>query len=155
MREAGRDWYIARNQSGIRGWAHHSWLDFGDMKPHADPGCAYRRFESDMRRILIPGQLQSFPSVPNYMDSCTKSICAQLVQDTALGMCIHNLQVLLEGSERYSYEWLKEERNVRHPDKFARFCQPQHKERLKVTAQELFVMYGTLMDKCGAGNAGP
>ena len=43
---------------------------------------------------------------------------------------------------------MKEERIVWHPDKFARYCHTDHKEELKTYAQEMFVLYGVLMDMC-------
>ena len=88
------------------------------------------------------------------MNSCIISACEPPRDDTQLGICIHDLQTLLEGSGCYSYEWLKEERNVWHPDKFARYCHPDHKEQLKVLAQEVFVLYGILMNKCSQHEEG-
>jgi methylenetetrahydrofolate dehydrogenase (NADP+)/methenyltetrahydrofolate cyclohydrolase/formyltetrahydrofolate synthetase len=154
IRDCGRDWYIVSNHKGIRGFAHHSWLDFGLAKPFTDPQRAYARFEKDMRQFLIPGQLRSFPPVLNYMNVCSEDVCLTGKQNATPRLCIHNLEKLLQASGTYSYEWLKEERNVWHPDKFGRFCHPDHKEELKLEAQELFVMYGVLMDKCRAEKRG-
>jgi methylenetetrahydrofolate dehydrogenase (NADP+)/methenyltetrahydrofolate cyclohydrolase/formyltetrahydrofolate synthetase len=55
------------------------------------------------------------------------------------------LEVLLRGSGRYSYAWLKEERNIWHPDRFSRFCQADFVDQLKVKAEQMFVLYGVLM----------
>ena len=57
---------------------------------------------------------------------------------------------LLQASGKYSYEWLKEERNLWHPDRFARFVHPDHMERLTLMAEQMFVMYGILMEACKA-----
>ena len=154
IRDCGRDWYIARNHKNMRGYIHHSWLDFGLAKPFADAQRAYARFKQDMRQFLIPGQLRSFPPVLNYLSVCSEETCLVDEKNARPRLCIHNLKKLLQASEQYSYEWLKEERNVWHPDKFGRFCHPDYKEQLKLEAQELFVMYGVLMDKCRAGNCG-
>ena len=142
--EKGNNWYIAEGRGGIKGWVHGTWLDFCGSKVHKDPQSTYAQFQNDMRKLLVPGQLREFPPLQEHMSSC--SIAACLRGGTQLGICVHDLQTLLEGSGCYSYEWLKEERIVWHPDKFARYCHPDHKERLKASAQEVFVLYGVLMD---------
>lgn len=85
----------------------------------------------------------------SYVHDCTKVECKPQKQDESLlGICVHDLLALLEGSGRFSYEWLKEGRNLWHPDRFAQFCKPEEAERLKPMAEEMFVMYGILMDEC-------
>jgi methylenetetrahydrofolate dehydrogenase (NADP+)/methenyltetrahydrofolate cyclohydrolase/formyltetrahydrofolate synthetase len=148
LQDAGRDWYIVEGRGGVKGWMHGSWMDRGGSKVHRDPWSTYAQFQKDMRKLLVPGQLREFPRIGEYMQACTNTACEPLRSGTQLGICVHDLQTLLEGSGCYSYEWLKEERNVWHPDKFARYCRPEHKDRLKTSAQEVFVLYGVLMDMC-------
>ncbi|KAJ4337780.1 hypothetical protein N0V95_008238 [Ascochyta clinopodiicola] len=144
----GRDWFIAEGQRGVKGWVHGSWLDSHDSKEHRDPRSTYLQFQEDMRRLLVPGQMREFPAFHAYTNTCTNAACAPLKSNTQLGICVHDLQTLLMGSERYSYAWLKEERNVWHPDRFARFCDVERRDRLKEEAREVFVLYGVLMDMC-------
>lgn len=147
LRDMGRDWYFAKGKRNTEGWIHASWLEFSDRKLHTDPMSAYAKFEHDVHKMLVPGQLSSFPAMSSYMDSCTKPECSLLKGKlAALGICVHDLTMLLEGSGSYSYKWLKEGRNVWHPDRFARFCRPEHAERLKALAEEMFVLYGLLME---------
>jgi hypothetical protein len=144
----GRDWFIAGGRRNVRGWIHGTWLEFCGSGVHQDPQSTYTLFQQDMRKLLVPGQLREFPPLREYMGSCSDAACQPLRGCTKLGICSHDLQTLLEGSGCYSYAWLKEERNVWHPDKFAMYCDPEHKERLKESAQEVFVLYGVLMDMC-------
>ena len=149
LRDMGRDWYVVRGRNGIKGWVHGSWLDFGDRKLHVDPKSAYTQFQEDLQKLLVAGPLCTFPAMASYIDACTNADCQLLKEDVAsLGICLHDLMILLEGSGRYSYEWLKEERNLWHPDRFARFCHADHTDRLKLLAEQMFVLYGILMDRC-------
>ncbi|KAH7383835.1 hypothetical protein BKA66DRAFT_529275 [Pyrenochaeta sp. MPI-SDFR-AT-0127] len=151
LRDMGRDWLIVLGRKNIKGWVHRSWLDFGDCKLHKNPKSAYKQFQEDLQKLLVPGHMCSFPRMALYIDVCSKRQCQAFKEDvSSLGICVHDLNVLLNGSDRYSYEWLKEERNVWHPDRFARFCQPEHTERLKPMAEQMFVFYGILMDACEA-----
>ncbi|KAJ4372999.1 hypothetical protein N0V83_003290 [Neocucurbitaria cava] len=151
LKDMGRDWYIVSSKKGTKGWVHGSWLDFGDRKLHADPKSAYNQFREDLQKLLVPGQLCKFPAMASYIDACTRVECQLLKEDVgSVGICLHDLMVLLEGSGRYSYELLKEERNVWHPDRFVRFCHADHVDRLKPMAEEMFVLYGILMDRCKA-----
>jgi hypothetical protein len=147
-KDKGNDWYIVETERGAKGYAHGSWLAFYGNRALRDPGGTYAQFQADMRALLIPSQLRVFPSLREYMLDCTNAACEQLKSTSQLGICVHDLQTLLEGSGRYCYEWLKEERIVWHPDKFARYCHTDHKEELKTYAQEMFVLYGVLMDMC-------
>ncbi|KAJ4309702.1 hypothetical protein N0V94_008800 [Neodidymelliopsis sp. IMI 364377] len=146
--DMGRNWFIAEGRRDVRGWVHGTWLEFCGSKVHQDPQSTYTLFQQDMRKLLVPGQLREFPALREYTGNCSDAACQPLKGCTQLGICCHDLQTLLEGSGCYSYAWLKEERNVWHPDKFARYCDPEHKERLKESAQEVFVLYGVLMDMC-------
>ena len=144
----GRSWYIVEGRGGVKGWVHGTWLEFCGSKVYKEPRSTYIQFQEDMRKLLIPDQLREFPPLHEYTSVCSNDACEPLKGGSQLGICIHDLQTLLEGSGCYSCEWLKEERNVWHPDKFARYCHPSHKEQLKASAQEVFVLYGVLMDMC-------
>lgn len=145
----GRNWHIAVIKRGVRGWVHGSWLEFGDGKVHTDSKAAYAQFMEDLERLLIPGEMRDFPMMTSYVNECARDECRLQKQDAcSLGICIHDLFVLLQGSGKVSYEWLKEGRNLWHPDRFARFCEPEQAERLKPMAEQMFVMYGVLMENC-------
>lgn len=146
LQDMGRGWYLAVGRKGVKGWVHQDWLDFGDYKLHANPQSAYVRFEDDLKKMLVPGQLAELPSMASYICSCTKAVCQQLKEESDLGICAHDLLLLLQGCSSYSREWLKEKRNIWHPDRFARFCNAEHVERLKAMAQQMFVLYGILME---------
>ena len=149
VRDMGRDWFAVIDGTGMKGWVHGSWLAFGDHTVHRDSKAAYDRFVGDLGDLLRPGQLQDFPTMTKYVDECTRAGCQPLKEDVSgLGICTHDLLVLLQASGKYSYGWLKEERNVWHPDRYARFCHPDHVERLRLQAEQMFVMYGILMEDC-------
>lgn len=140
----GNKWFIVSNSRGIKGWAHSSWLSFR-FNHHADPGEAYSRYVEDMESCLKPGQLRSFPEMSRYMDSCAEEACKPMKQEY-LGICSHDLARLLRGSGHYTRESLKEERNKWHPDKFARFCHPESRDKLRKKAEAVFVLHGVLID---------
>jgi hypothetical protein len=148
--DLGKNWHIAENGLGMKGWVHGTWFAFCGSRVQKDPYSTLTRFQEDMRKLLVPGQLRDFPPLLDYMGECVNAACQPLktTTTTQIGMCVHNLHTLLEGSGHYSYDWLKEERNVWHPDQFARYCHPSCKEQLKTHAQEVFVLYGVLMDMC-------
>lgn len=139
---------MAEDGRRIKGWVHGTWLAFCGSRVHEDPRNTYTQFQEDMQKLLVPGQLRSFPSLRDYMIECENAACQPMKTTTQTGICVHELHTLLDGSGRYSFDWLKEERNVWHPEKFARYCHPSHKEHLKASAQEVFVLYGVLMDTC-------
>jgi methylenetetrahydrofolate dehydrogenase (NADP+)/methenyltetrahydrofolate cyclohydrolase/formyltetrahydrofolate synthetase len=147
MKDAGRNWYIVSGRTGVTGYCHSSWLDFGDGHHHEDPKTAYVRFLKDIQEVLVSGNLREFPAMPSYIDTCTKPECQQVKEDEAsVGICVHDLMVLLGGSGCYSHEWLKESRNMWHPDRFSRYCVPAVADQLKAKAQQMFVLYGLLME---------
>ncbi|KAJ4991584.1 hypothetical protein SVAN01_02965 [Stagonosporopsis vannaccii] len=146
--DRGGHWFVVEVHGGMVGWAHGSRLAFCGTKMHKDPRGTYLQFQEDVRKLLVPGQLREFPPLSEYMDVCSNAACKPAKGSSQLGICVHDLQALLEGSSCYCYEWLKEERNMWHPDRFARFCHTDHREELKTSAQEVFVMYGVLMDMC-------
>jgi hypothetical protein len=147
IRDMGRNWYVVMDRRGRKGWVHGSWLNFGNRKVHANAKAAYRQFKDDIDQMLISGQLRTFPPMSTYVDTCTRPGCRSLKDNPArLGICVHDLAILLEGSGACSYGWLKAERNVWHPDRFARFCRREHADHLKSLAEQMFVMYGKLME---------
>ncbi|KAF1937632.1 hypothetical protein EJ02DRAFT_356414 [Clathrospora elynae] len=152
LQDMGRNWYVVLNGEDINGWIHRSWLVFDNREPMTKPKDAkdaYTQFEQDVQKLLVPGQLREFPTMTDYMDACTKRYCQLLKEDvSSLGICAHDLLLLLEGSDNFSYGWIKEGRNMWHPDRFARFCHAEHAERLKPMAGQMFVLYGILMEAC-------
>jgi methylenetetrahydrofolate dehydrogenase (NADP+)/methenyltetrahydrofolate cyclohydrolase/formyltetrahydrofolate synthetase len=147
LQDRGRDWLVVADTKGKIGFTHRSWLDFSGRQLRLNPLAAWNRFAEDASKIVQYGNLSEFPQLKKYMDTCTKAECMAVKENaSSLGICAHDLRVLLEGSGCYAYEWVKNGRNMWHPDRFARHCMPEHAERLKVKAQELFVLYGTLME---------
>jgi methylenetetrahydrofolate dehydrogenase (NADP+)/methenyltetrahydrofolate cyclohydrolase/formyltetrahydrofolate synthetase len=150
LQSAGGDWHIVVDQKGMKGYAHSSWLDFTNRlhhQPLEKPEGAWRRYSDDVKK-MVSGPVSNFLDMTDYVNDCTRAGC-QLVKDSesSLGICAHDLRVLLGGSGCYCLEWLKEDRNKWHPDRFARLCAPQHAGLLKVKAQQLFVLYGILMEE--------
>jgi hypothetical protein len=147
FRDMGHDWYVAMDRKGSKGWVHGSWLNFGNRMVHANAKDAYKEFREYVEKMLISGQLRAFPLMSSYIDACIRPGCRSLKEDPArLGICVHDLAILLEGAGAPSYDWLKAGRNVWHPDRFARFCRPAHADCLKRLAEQMFVMYGELME---------
>ncbi|KAH8723434.1 hypothetical protein GQ44DRAFT_313788 [Phaeosphaeriaceae sp. PMI808] len=147
LSDKGREWYIGVNQKGVKGWIHGSWLDFSDNRVTKDFRSAWNRFNKDLGKLFDSGPLRAFPSMAQYVDVCTKAECKSCKEDSSLlGICVHDLQVLLEGSGSYSSEWIKEVRNRFHPDRFARYCMPEHVVHVRSRAEHLFVLCGLLME---------
>ncbi|KAJ4350046.1 uncharacterized protein N0V89_008667 [Didymosphaeria variabile] len=143
----GNDWFFVENRRGENGWVHKAWLDFQQMIPHVDPQEAYTQFTVDVEKMLKAGNICSFPDLSRYMSACTKDACSPLKKDThCLGICIHDLHELMCGSGEYDLDRLKMERHKWHPDKFARYCHPDHRDTLREKAQAVFVLFGVLMD---------
>lgn len=143
----GKDWFIVENKGKEKGWAHRAWLDFQTMRKHIDRREAYARFTVDIEKLLKGGNICSFPDLSRYVDTCVKDACRPLKKDVdCLGICLHDLHELMQGSDNYNLETLKMERNKWHPDKFARFCHPDHREASREKAQAFFVLFGVLMD---------
>jgi methylenetetrahydrofolate dehydrogenase (NADP+)/methenyltetrahydrofolate cyclohydrolase/formyltetrahydrofolate synthetase len=148
LQEMGNNWFVVEGRKGTKGWVHGSWLEFSNDRPQQDAKTAYQQFSNEVQKMLVPGQLRVFPSLAGYVDSCTSADCRPVKDDGSLtGFCVHDLETLLRGSECYAQAWLKEQRNVWHPDRFARFCEPAHAGQLKIKAEQLFVLYGVLMQQ--------
>ncbi|KAF2707959.1 hypothetical protein K504DRAFT_383596 [Pleomassaria siparia CBS 279.74] len=142
----GRGWYVVMNMNDIKGWVHEIWLDF-NVNAHVDPREAYELFQVETEALLIPGTLRVFPVLSRYMNVCAEVGCKLVKQDAGgIGICAHDLERLLRGSGTYTVDFLKVQRNIWHPDKFARFCHPTSREVLQTKAGSLFVLFGILID---------
>ena len=147
LKHMGNDWFLAENRRNQRGWVHKTLLDFQEITPHADPREAYARFSADMDKLMKVGNIRSFPNLANYMNSCAKAGCSTLKKDPQrLSICVHDLHELMRGVGVYTLDTLKAERNKWHPDRFARYCHPDHRDVLTEKAQALFVLFGVIMD---------
>ena len=147
VRDMGRDWYVVVGKKDIEGWVHGSWLDFSERRFLEDPKTVWLRFNDDVEKMLSSVPLSSFPTMADYVDACTRDECMPLKGDgSSLGICAHDLQVLLEGHGGYCFEWVKTARNMWHPDRFARHCMPEYAESLKAKAEQLFVLHGVVME---------
>jgi hypothetical protein len=141
LKYMGNDWFFVEDRRKQNGWVHGAWLDFQQMIPHVDPREAYARFTVDVEKMLKAGNIRTFPVLSRYMNACAKEVCSPLKKDThCLGICIHDLHELMHGSGDYCLDTLKLERNKWHPDRFARYCHPEHREFLREKAQVLFVL---------------
>lgn len=148
LKEADRNWFVAVDPKGRKGFIHGTYLDLSERKKDTEPQAAWQKFDKDTDELFNSRAITDFPNMRGYMDVCTSHACQAVKQDQSLlGICSHDLEELLRGSGEYSLDWLKNERNMWHPDRFARFCMPEHAERLKVKAQEMFVLYGILMEQ--------
>lgn len=145
IKDMGNDWYMAENRDGVLGWVHGSMIDFGRDRMHMEPRTAYTHFVADVGKLLRAGGLRVFPNLSNYMNACTRDACQD--KGEGPGICIHDLYTLLQGSGKYTLEFLKSERNKWHPDRFARYCDPAHRAGLVKKAQALFVLFGVLMER--------
>jgi hypothetical protein len=145
LEDGGNNWFIAMRGDGKKGYVHATWLDFQDLRPHADPREAYARWTADTEKWLHSRAVRDFLSPSSYMNICMKEPCKPMKQE-GVGICVHDLHELLRGSGQYSLDFLWTQRNRYHPDKFARYCHPDNREELKAKAEGLFVLFGVLMD---------
>lgn len=98
--------------------------------------------------MLNAGNIRAFPDLGRYVNTCSQDSCsARKTAPPDLGICYHDLHELMRGSGNYSMDTLKAERVKWHPDRFVRYCHPDHREALKEKAQAFFVMFGVLMEK--------
>ena len=147
LKYMGNDWFLAENRRNDKGWVHRAWLDFQEMVPHVEPRQAYARFTADVDKLMKAGNIRSFPKLANYMNACAKVACNTLKKDPQqLSICVHDLHELMRGAGEYTLDTLKAERNKWHPDKFGRYCHPDHRDMLSEKAQALFVLFGVMMD---------
>ncbi|KAF2998180.1 hypothetical protein E8E13_003779 [Curvularia kusanoi] len=144
-KDVGNDWYSVETE-GVEGYAHGSYLAFIGQSAHKDSCKMFSRFQAFVD-TLATQQLRKFPSLREFVHDCEAAACKHMKSTSPIDICLHELRALLEGSSDYSYQWLKEDRIKWHPDKFARFCHAEHVNELKSCAQELFVLYGVLIDE--------
>lgn len=145
LRDMGKNWFIAQNSKGEKGWVHRTHLTFDLVKKEASQ--MYPQWKVDMEKLFEAGDMRSFPDLAWYTDACKLEVCQSWKKEGPLGICAHDLKKLLFGSGVYSLEYLKTERVKWHPDKFSRFCHADHREELKPRAEALFVLFGTLIDE--------
>jgi methylenetetrahydrofolate dehydrogenase (NADP+)/methenyltetrahydrofolate cyclohydrolase/formyltetrahydrofolate synthetase len=145
------NWHIVADEKGRKRYAHSSWLDFADRRLHRAPENAkavWSRYSEDVRKMLDSTPISTFISMTDYVDVCTKTGCKATKEDQyLLGICVHDLKVLLGGSGRFCLEWVKKRRNVWHPDKFVRYCAPEAAGPVMIKAQQLFVLHGMLLEE--------
>ncbi|KAL6705085.1 hypothetical protein ACN47E_007344 [Coniothyrium glycines] len=151
LRDMGNNWFLVEvNEENTfrKGYLHASWIDFGDSKACVNAAQAYSRFESDMQTLQNSGQICEFPRMATYISKCNEAECQITKQSPgSLDICIHDLTTLLEGSGQYTAAWLKEKRNMWHPDRFTRYCHSEHADRLKGLSAQIFALYSILMDR--------
>jgi hypothetical protein len=147
-KDMGKDWLLVEGKKMETGYVHSSWLKIVDDRYHQNPQTAWAQFDKAVQKVLAGG-VSEFPCMRNYVEVCAmegcKAVKAVKADRSALGICAHDLKALLEGSGCYSLAWVKEGRNMWHPDRFAQYCVPEQAGRLKDMAQQLFVLYGVLM----------
>lgn len=146
LEDKGQGWFLAENMRGELGFVLGKWLDF-KFHTQLNPSEAYGQFQDEVEKMLKSRDITTFPKLSDFADSCRKHECEPMKEDSdGLAICVHDLEGLLRGSGCYSRAFLKEERNKWHPDKFARFCHPDHRDELKNKAERMFVLMGILMD---------
>lgn len=111
----------------------------------------YRNWVTARTRALDcpPGTLrrQDFPQPPAAVCSCQLPGCVQRKTDKGLRGCKHDMEKLLRASGEYSVGWLRKERLMWHPDRFARRCDEGSREVLVGMATEMFEIYDELIDE--------
>ncbi|KAF2005974.1 hypothetical protein P154DRAFT_559641 [Amniculicola lignicola CBS 123094] len=156
LRDMGKDWCIAEDMDGRKGWVHMAILDVS-LERVVNFRKAHVLFHEETAKMLQTGGLRVFPDLSKYVCICAEPGCKNFKKDPAgLGVCVHDLEMLLKGSENYGLPFLKAERTRWHPDKFPRICHPDHQEELMAKAGRLFALCGVLMfpfqDKVRVGN---
>lgn len=148
LTEESRDWFIAANSKGIKGYVHASWLDFSTRQFYEDAKATWLKYTNDVKQIIATTPISDFLTMTDYVDMCTAPGCRGVKEDPmALGICVHDLTVLLKGSGCFTLQGVKNLRNMWHPDKFAQYCKPEHVGHLKLMAQQLFVLHGVVMEQ--------
>lgn len=144
--EMSEFWYIVRNKEDKQGWVHSTWVTLLEEEPQG-PVELYSAWKARCDAAFAKGSLTTFPELPTSIRSCKAVSCANLkTQLGNLGVCQHDVASLLRGSGKYSYKFLKTERNSWHPDKFGQQCAPGNREELKKKSEQLFIIYGLLME---------
>lgn len=143
-RDMGQDWWIIETKKGKTGYCHGSWLDFGAVVQQEERG-AHQRLLKDLAEQLELGLIKKFPSMADYVPVCAVAGCRAAA--VLPGVCVHNLAQMLQGSDRYSAEFLKKDRLAWHPDKFAKWCAPEAAKDLKAKAEQVFKLFGILLEE--------
>jgi len=134
-REEGQGWYLVEHKKGM-GYCHCAWLELV-FRREGYPRVAWNRFTHCIGHMMLSAPIKEFPSIP--VGKCAVG-CGS-------GLCVHNLEVVLRGSGKYSVEFLKKERLMWHPDRFAQFCLPEFAELLCAEAAQVFKLYGVLLEQ--------
>lgn len=144
--EMSQFWYIARNKEGRQGWVHSTWVTIVEEEPPG-PEKLYLAWKAKCDAAFAKGNISAFPELPKAISFCQAVSCTSLKAGPGgLGVCQHDVALLLRGSGKYSYKFLKMERNSWHPDKFGQRCALANREELKKKSEQLFVIYGLLME---------
>lgn len=149
LEDRENNWYVCKTIRGNEeGWVHGNFIRFEGERPQENPRDAYARYKADVEQRLGVGNVRVFPALHKYvLQSCSKEMCGPARQDTKqLGICIHELRALMDGSGEYSPELLRRERVKWHPDRFVRYCDPAYREVLREKAQMMFVLFGVLLE---------
>ncbi|KAF2010764.1 hypothetical protein BU24DRAFT_45494 [Aaosphaeria arxii CBS 175.79] len=147
LEEKGNGWFVAQTLANNIGYVHKTWFAYDP--PHlTKTRTPYQRYIDDTGGLFKPGTIREFPEIKRYVDSQCEEVNCQSTKGLPGGLevCVHEIRKLFQGSPEYGYVFLKEERNKWHPDKFARFCHPEHRDDMKKKAECLFVLIGCLMD---------
>jgi len=143
--EMSEFWYIVRNKEYKQGWVHSTWVTL--LEEPQGLAELYTAWKAKCDAAFAMGGLTTFPELPMSIRPCKAVSCAsRKAQQGNLGVCQHDVASLLRGSGKYSYKFLKTERNSWHPDKFSQQCAPGNREELKKKSEQLFVIYGLLME---------
>jgi hypothetical protein len=91
--------------------------------------------------------LRIFPQPPEKICVCALAACTMRKKDSGLSGCRHDFEPLLKASGKYSLTWLRTERTAWHPDSFGRRCEISCRQQLQRQAQEVFTIFGELIDE--------
>jgi hypothetical protein len=90
--------------------------------------------------------IKTFPQLPPNACVCKDAGCKLRRSASGLSGCRHDYETLLRASGSYSVSWLRKERYKWHPDQFGNRCDLSRREVLKRMAQEVFTIFGELID---------
>ncbi|OCK75124.1 hypothetical protein K432DRAFT_362578 [Lepidopterella palustris CBS 459.81] len=144
----GQFWVIGENARGKKGWIHRNWIDMvAESEIPKNPAEVYKIWKISCDAAFAKGGIQEFPELPQSTKFCKAASCVGVKKEPgSLGACQHDVAKLLRGSGAYSFDFLKTERNAWHPDKFGQRCNPEKKALLQKKSEELFVIFGLLME---------
>lgn len=88
--------------------------------------------------------LTKFPDPPASQCKCAEESCKmRKAEPGALKACLHDVERLVRQDPNFSHKWLRKERLVWHPDRWARAPAAKRDEFTKKAGQ-LFIMYGEM-----------